>query len=198
MRLLLGLCLAALVVACTSTPSRVGDPEAAWRERQDRLSAVTSWTATGRIAIRTEEEAWHATLQWVQREGSYRIRLMAPLGQGTVQIAGDDSAVVLRTSKNQIYRAVDPETLLHDTLGWWVPVTGLRFWLTGLDDPAGPPPERRLDAAGRLEHLDQSGWTIEYHRYEGDSPLDLPTKLRLSNERLAMRVVVNRWEFERP
>lgn len=198
MRRLLALCLALSVVACTSAPPRVADPEAAWQQRRDKLSAVTGWTITGRIALRTEENAWHATLHWVQRESAYRIRLMAPLGQGTLQITGDDSRVTLRTSENEVYRAVDPESLLSDTLGWSVPVKGLRFWLTGLDDPYGPPPEHRLDVAGRLEHLNQSGWAIDYERYEGDEPLALPTKLQLRNEGLAMRVVVNRWELERP
>ena len=198
MRRLLGLGLALLLVACTSAPPRVADPEAAWQERRDKLSGIDAWTVTGRVAIRTEEEAWHATLHWVQQQDAYRIRLMAPLGQGTVQIAGDDTRVTLRTPENQEYRAVDPESLLSDTLGWSVPVKGLRFWLTGLDDPYGPPPERRLDVAGRLEQLDQSGWTIDYERYEGEGPLALPTKLQLRNERLAMRVVVNRWDLERP
>ncbi len=159
MRRLLGLGLALLLAACTSAPYRAADPEAAWQERRDRLSAIDGWIVTGRVAIRTEEEAWHATLHWVQRHDAFRIRLIAPLGQGTVQIAGDDGRVILRTSENRVYRAVDAESLLTDTLGWSVPVKGLRFWLTGLDDPYGPPPERRLDMSGRLEQLDQSGWT---------------------------------------
>ncbi len=198
MRRLLGLGLATLLVACASAPPRVADPEAAWQERRDKLSALTAWTATGRIAIRTEEDAWHATLRWVQDNGRYRIRLIGPLGQGTVQIAGDDSRVVLRTSANDVYRAVDPETLLTDRLGWSVPVKGMRYWLTGLDDPYGPPPEHRLDVAGRLEHLSQSGWAIDYERYEDDEPLALPTKLKLRNQHLALRVVVNRWELDQP
>ncbi len=198
MRRILGLGLAVLLAACTSAPYRAADTEAAWQERRDRLSGIGAWTVTGRVAIRTEEEAWHATLHWIQRQDAYRIRLMAPLGQGTVQIAGNDTRVILRTSENRVYRAVDPESLLSDTLGWSVPVKGLRFWLTGLEDPYGPPPERRLDVGGRLEQLDQSGWTIAYQRYEGEGLLALPTKLELRNERLAMRVVINRWELERP
>ncbi len=115
-----------------------------------------------------------------------------------MQIAGDDSRVVLRTSANDVYRAVDPETLLTDRLGWSVPVKGMRYWLTGLDDPYGPPPEHSLDVAGRLEHLSQSGWAIDYERYEDDEPLALPTKLKLRNQHLALRVVVNRWELDQP
>ncbi len=198
MRRLLGVGLAALLAGCASAPPKVADPEAAWQERRDRFAGLTNWTATGKVAIRTEEEAWSATLHWVQDQAEYRIRLIAPLGQGTLQIAGDDSRVELRTSEDKIYHAVDPESLLSDTLGWSVPVKGLRFWMTGLDDPYGPPPEHRLDVSGRLQHLSQSGWSIDYQRYEDDAPLALPTKLKLHNKGLAMRVVVNRWELERP
>ena len=74
----------------------------------------------------------------------------------------------------------------------------MRYWLSGLDDPHGPPPEHRLDVAGRLEHLSQSGWAIDYERYQGDEPLALPTKLKLRNQHLALRVVVNRWELDQP
>ncbi len=192
------LALTIVLVACTTPPPRVADPEAAWQQRRDKLSAVSSWTATGRIAINTEEEAWNATLHWVQRQNAYRIRLIAPLGQGGVQITGDESAVVLRTSDNELYKAADPESLLYDSTGWSLPLSGLRYWLTGLDDPNGPPPVWTLDVAGRLERLDQAGWVIDFQRYQEEGFPALPTKLRLRNERVAMRIVVNRWELSRP
>ena len=190
--------LTLFLVACASKPPRVADPEAAWQQRRDRLSAVSSWTATGRIAINTEEEAWNATLHWVQKQDAYRIRLIAPLGQGALQITGDESAVMLRTSDNQIYRAADPESLLYDNTGWTLPLAGLRHWLKGLDDPSGPPAVRTLDAAGRLERLNQAGWVIDYQRYQDDESAGLPTKLQLESERVAMRIVVNRWELNGP
>ena len=98
MRRLLGVGLAALLAGCASAPPKVADPEAAWQERRDRFAGLTNWTATGKVAIRTEEEAWSATLHWVQDKAEYRIRLIAPLGQGTLQIAGTDQPRVSESS----------------------------------------------------------------------------------------------------
>lgn len=191
--------LAALLAACAPmppTPPLGADLEAAWRARRSDLADLSHWTATGRILIRTEDEAWSATLQWVQQGESYRIRLIGPLGQGTVQVSGDARGVTLRTSDG-IHRAASPRALMSDTLGWWVPVGGLRYWMTGLDDPQGPAAVvSRLDPFGRPESLDQAGWAIEFQRYASDQPLALPTKLSLQGERLSVRVVVKRWEYQ--
>ena len=192
--------LAVLAVACSPrpTPTPVSpDPETAWQVRRSSLAALTNWTATGRVIVKTEERGWKATLNWVQRDGAYRIRLTAPLGQGTVQLSGDDRGVVMRTSDERMYWARDPETLLLDTVGWSVPVEGLRYWMRGLDAP-DTPSTAHLDDLGRLDNLAQSGWVIEYERYTDVRPVELPAKLVLANERVDLRIVINRWDLDAP
>ncbi len=196
---LLFLGLAVLTAACTTLPVSTPppDPSIAWNAHRAAVSAVSRWTVTGRISIQTEKESWNATLRWEQDGAAYRVRLIAPLGQGTVQIAGDPAGVTLRTADDRVYRARDPETLLRDTLGWSVPIRGLRYWMLGRDDPATPAAAPGLDSQGRLERLHQNGWSIRYLRYASEQSLDLPTRLDLSNERLQVRIVVTRWQLAR-
>ena len=53
--------------------------------------------------------------------------------------------------------------------------------------------DRKLDAAGRLESLEQQGWIIAY-RYPGDARADsLPERITLRGEGLSGRVVVRTW-----
>jgi len=193
------LALAALLAACAPmppTPPSSADLEAAWNARRSDLAGLCDWTAIGRILIRTEDEAWSATLHWVQQGETYRIRLIGPLGQGTVQVSGDARGVTLRTSDG-VHHAASPRALMSDTLGWWVPVGGLRYWMKGLDDPHGPAAVvSRLDPLGRPERLDQAGWEIEFQRYASDQSLALPTKLSLQGEQVSVRVVVKRWEYQ--
>lgn len=196
-RLAVALFAVALSACATFPPARSPDPQAAWQARHISLARLSTWTVTGRVLIKAEERSWNATLFWVQRDGAYRIRLIAPLGQGTVQLSGGDGGVVLRTSNNQVFTAQDPQTLMLDTLGWSVPVDGLRYWMRGLDDPRTPAVVR-LDARGRPETLEQAGWVIDYQRYADGAPPELPTKLALANQALSVRILVSRWELDKP
>jgi outer membrane lipoprotein LolB len=196
-RLAVALFAVALSACATVPPARSPDPQAAWQARHISLARLSTWTVTGRVLIKAEERSWNATLFWVQRDEAYRIRLIAPLGQGTVQLSGGDGGVVRRTSNNQVFTAQDPQTLMLDTLGWSVPVDGLRYWMRGLDDPRTPAVVR-LDARGRPETLEQAGWVIDYQRYADGAPPELPTKLALANQALSVRILVSRWELDKP
>ena len=54
-----------------------------WRSHQARLAGLEQWKFRGRIAIQMDKEGWTATLQWRQQQGSYSLRLIAPLGRIT-------------------------------------------------------------------------------------------------------------------
>lgn len=183
--------------ACSSTPPRpaADDPNAAWRTRSEVLRAVDHWTAVGRIAVRTEEEAWNASLRWEQRGESYRIRITAPMGQGAMQLSGEPGRVVLVTSENERFSARDPETLIFDHLGWRMPVSGLRFWIQGLADPATSTGQLILRDDGYPRRLVQSGWTVRYLRFGEEQPAAFPNKVFLDRGELSVRIVVNRWDL---
>lgn len=199
MRSVVPILAACLLAACSSVPPLTPDAasDEAWVQHRAALADLTEWTVTGRISIQSEDQAWNATLYWRQRGDSYRIRLLAPLGQGTVQVAGDANGVTLRTPDNETFDASDPETLLFDALGWRLPLDGLRFWLRGLDAPGSGPAERRLDPWGRLGALRQDGWDIDYRRYAEDTDPALPAKVFLKRGPLAVRIVVNQWRLGR-
>ncbi|HLA74858.1 MAG TPA: lipoprotein insertase outer membrane protein LolB, partial [Gammaproteobacteria bacterium] len=82
-----------------------------------------------------------------------------------------------------------------------LPVSGLRYWVLGLPDPAAPPAaqDRELDGLGHLTRLRQSGWDIEFRRYSPVTTVDLPNKIFLTNQaagvRLEVRLAVEQWEL---
>lgn len=190
MRSLFLIGLAVLLQACTVMPAGQVGSAGYGGDRAD----LATWTATGRIHIQADEESWQATLYWRQADDRYRIRLIAPLGQGTVELRGDAGGVILRTTKGEEYAAADPETLMTDTLGWRVPVDGMRFWMVGRVAPGRTVERRRVNEAGLLTEFEQSGWRIRYLRYSAESGIALPAKLVLETPRFSIRVVVSRWE----
>lgn len=182
-----------LLAGCGTAPTRPppDDRDQAWQRHRAAVAGLEKWRLTGRIAIHTQGEGWHATLDWRQEPGQYDIRLIAPLGQGSVRLQGQGGQVALHTEEGTSY-AGNAEALLYRRLGWRVPVEALRHWVLGLPAP-GAVAERRLDAYGRLAYLEQADWKIEFREYTGAAGRELPERVFVSNHRARVRLAVGRW-----
>lgn len=197
MRFLSVLILATAVAGCAEiSPVPVGQEadQSAWERHQKIINDLDLWTITGRVAVQTGEEGWSATLYWQQDRENYTMRFIAPLGQGTYQLNGDNRQVSLITADNKHFQASDPEDLLMDNLGWSVPVHGLRYWVRGVPEPGIETENIIIDEQGRMTDLQQSGWRISISRYTEQDGTDLPGKLFMSNDRFKLRIVVQDWK----
>lgn len=189
--------LLTLLSACSTVPPRapVADIEQAWKLHQQTLTPLNNWSLSARIAIRANDDGWHGTLLWQQQKSQYTIQFIAPLGQGTLQLSSDQQHGAKLLAEDKTYRADSAEELLHRHLGWHFPVDALRYWVVGLPYPTSEKnPEQRLDPYGRLEHLQQGGWKVEFKRYGQVGELELPEKIFISNHRLNLRLIVEQWE----
>jgi outer membrane lipoprotein LolB len=54
---------------------------------------------------------------------------------------------------------------------------------------------RVYDEAGRLSHLEQSGWSIDYQRYQLVEGAAVPAKMQLAHEDIDVRLVINQWQL---
>lgn len=178
---------------CATAPRLppAADPAQAWQAHRQQLAGVQNWQITGRIAIRTEDEGWHASLDWHQQAQGYLINLTGPLGQGSVQLEGDGRRVTLRSGEEAVVDD-DPERLLYHQLGWRVPVPALRYWVVGL--PAPGPAEQELNEQGLLARLRQADWSIEFRDYAPQDGLVLPGRIFVSNHKAQVRLVIDRFE----
>lgn len=171
----------------------VDDVDRVWLERQQRLSAIKAWAVEGRLAIRTDDDAWSATLQWAQKEQLYMMRVIAPLGQGTYEVKRGYGKVSLLTAENELYEAEDAESLMLNNLGWSVPVEGLKYWIRGLPDPDYRIENIKVDEHALMTELEQSGWKISFSRYSEEEQYILPGKIVLNNERVKITVLAKDW-----
>lgn len=190
-RLLLLLVLA--LAGCAPRPPLTDEYPARWREHAEAVKAWRAWELQGRVALQMGEEGWHARLHWSQHDGRYRILLSGPFGQGGIRLEGDERQVLLRQG-DRVSRAGSAEGLMRRELGWSLPVEGLRSWVLGLPaDRAAARPA--FDTDGQLAQLRESGWTLEYGRYEAQADgVSLPTRLQLENGDLRVKLVVDRWQ----
>ena len=164
-----------------------------WQANREKNIKLEKWKLKGRIALSMERQAWTASLQWVQDRQNYQLRIIAPLGQGSIELEGDGHGVTMQIAKDKVLHADAPETLLRKSFGWSVPVSGLKYWVRGI-----PAPDRRvkkmfLDDAGRISEMQQSGWQVTYSRYSSQGSVELPGKIVLQNGRLKLRLIIRDW-----
>lgn len=186
-----------VLTGCATAPPAIDMEEVrgAWQRHAAEVATLDHWFLKGRVALRTPEDGWSASLHWRQLGGQFNLRLIAPLGQGTIELFGrTDGQVTLVDSENQRYTAADAETLMRETLGWSVPVAGLTYWVRGLPARDGKIQMIEPDAEGRLRALEQSGWQLEIEDYTHVLGRDLPKKLTVSNDQLTVKLVVQSWE----
>lgn len=192
MRLPILLLTALFAAGCATAPKPDVAPGRAWEVRQQALSEIRQWQLSGRIAVRTEEEAAHGRLQWRQEGEQFDVRISGPFGSGTVRLAGDPAGATLWIDRKEPVRSSDPEILLYYQTGWWIPLGALRYWVLGMPAPQIEY-ERKLDAHGRIELLRQSGWEIRFLDYEQRNGLELPGRIFVSKGDGEVKVVVQRW-----
>jgi outer membrane lipoprotein LolB len=180
-----GLFLTLLLTACAATPPLGSSRSAA---------EFTDWQLDGRIALTHGEQGWHASLLWLERADGYQLKLSGPLGQGGFQLAGDENGVVLVDAEGHSSYARDGDALLVQTTGWHLPVEGMRYWVRGLPVPDV---EARsvYDESGRLSRLEQSGWIINYQRYQLVEDVAVPSKMQLERDDVSVRLVIKQWQL---
>lgn len=192
-----------LVQACTVAPPRApsAPPEILWEQRQARLAALDHWRLEGRIGFVSGKDSGSASLYWEQRGEHYELRVVAPLGRGSLRIEGSPEGVVLHTDEGDEWHSADAEYLLWERTGWIIPVTSLRYWIIGLPAGHNVLESYRLDPWGRLETLKHRTWQVQYDRYRqaGDVELpanvELPAKLQVQGPDLTIKVAVTDWDL---
>ncbi|HXH54593.1 MAG TPA: lipoprotein insertase outer membrane protein LolB [Gammaproteobacteria bacterium] len=163
--------------------------------RNQNLAYLKDFEVIGKIGFSDGKQGGNASVVWEQHPQSYQIRLYGPLGSQAIQIKGEPNRVSLTKTDGKIITANTPEALVHQELGWVIPVSGLRYWLRGLPAPGTAPKKMLLDGSNRLWQIDQQGWKIQYQAYKSIEGRDVPYKLLLTNGSIRLKFIFDRWSL---
>ena len=159
-------------------------------------AAFSDWRVDGRVAIQRGNEGWSAKLRWHRAAERFRLRLIAPLGRGTYQLAGDDRHVELSVPDGRTFVSRDPQALMDEHLGWSIPVSGAEYWLRGLVAPTSEPRFVHRDDNGLLKDFEQDGWRVSVLKRTQIEGHALPAKLFMHHGDLKVRIVVASWTLD--
>jgi len=193
--LLLLLCTA--LTACITMDKRPALDNAARSALTQRLQKVTHWRFDGRVSLSTEEESWHGSIHWRQQGDHFHIRIIAPLGQKTLDISGDRYFARIKDSNGEYAEGSDIEQLVARQLGWRLPLYGLLHWVKAVPAPQYPLQSMITSEKGMVEKLRQADWLAEYRGYRDVDDVVLPVKIFMENDHFKLRLAIRHWVLEK-
>lgn len=160
----------------------------------ESTAALSSWELSGALAARNQKRGWTAVLNWLQQgPNQYQIRLMGPLGGGSVIIEKHGNRVTFRDGGKKI-SSNNADELLQKKTGVRLPVKNLYYWVRGLPAPGATQSIQR-DANHYLTGFNQAGYSIAYSAYTSVSGMTLPSKIRLQGHGVLIKLVIKHWRI---
>ena len=165
--LLISLAVTAALASCASMPSTPRS-NAAVAPYRDNVELA------GRIAINYsrdgKKESLNGKFTWQQSKSNTDVSLISPTGQTVAVINVTPSSATLRENGKPPRSAPDLDALTRQTLGWTLPVSGLRDWLQGYAiDSDG---KRFVATPANDNVITRDGWKLEYVSWQEPSQSD--------------------------
>ena len=182
--------LALFLGACAQVPVKPATPA------QAEATARTQIDYTGRFAVKyndqngTEKNAY-GNFNWHQDGETVSVELKSPLGQTLAVIESAPASATLELPNRPPQTAAKVDDLMHDALGFSLPVSNLRYWLQPSAAPGSKATTDTDARNGRIKELRQDGWTVDYYEYTDDNNVK---RMNLTHEEppLAIRIVIDR------
>ena len=153
------------------------------------------FVAGGRVAAKVDGKSYSAKFSWKSSKKVDDISIFSFLGNSIAQIKVKGEKFTLKTNDGKFFRTGSAEEVTSRVLGWSLPVSGLRYWITGNVDPKKPASTSFLEAPRRPLEILQDGWRVEYRSYIDESRL--PKKILLSHEKMKLRIIIDKWVLPR-
>ncbi|RQS66307.1 lipoprotein localization protein LolB [Burkholderia sp. Bp8963] len=157
------------LAGCASTPPSASAPSA------DALQTAATHAYHGRFAVQYSDRLGkpqnvYGNFDWQEHGDDVLLELRSPLGQTLAVVKSSPREASLELPNRQPKFATDVGELMQNTLGFALPLAGLRYWLLPTPAPATPAQTvRDPDDGTRIKQIRQDGWTIDYIAY-ADAP----------------------------
>lgn len=188
---LFGSVLALLLSACATAPASLSQATVgAYRDTID---------LNGRLSVNYTKDGKPETLSgqftWIQTPAAVDVTLGSSFGTvAKIRVTPESASLTQSDKAPRVARDID--TLTAQTLGWSLPVSGLREWLQGYATGA----DGKLFAASPANNsvTTKDGWKVTFVNWqEGDAARPAPKRIdaqrpaTLNVEELSIRIVID-------
>lgn len=157
---------------------------------------------SGRLSVQYQQNGKPQSMQgkfsWAQSGELTSIALLTPLGQTVAKIEIAPGQASLQQAGEPLRIATDISELTTRTLGWPMPVAGLRSWLQGFTLEANG--DQRPVRPDTLSGFNSDGWQVRYISWQGEANSPAYPK-RIDLERatadagnIGLRIVIDSWQ----
>ncbi|SUA90533.1 outer membrane lipoprotein LolB [Pandoraea pulmonicola] len=152
----------------------------------------------GRFSVRYEQNGeprnTYGNFDWQQSGENAVVQLLDPLGQTQAIVRENPRGASLELPGKAPLTGPRLEDVMHDALGFALPVGGLRYWLRMQSAPGSRGSIEHDPRTQRPTHLKQDGWTIDYQAFFDGTPLRvkrIDLSRDLDGSPLAVRLVID-------
>lgn len=169
--------------------------------KANSVKALTQWQANGKIAIISENKRQSANFNWLQHNEDYKTYFNTFLGINVLTVKRDSEGLMI-TVEGNTYQGDNPEQLVFDLTGWWLPMDQLSHWLKA--DVSGEEGSITRNAQGQINqfipHCSQTlcstDYVINYGAYRQVEQLLLPHSVTLQANgltRQTLKIKIQQW-----
>jgi len=155
----------------------------------------------GRFSVTYEQsnrpQSVQGRFQWQQQGQRIDIDLMSPLGQTMAKLTITPNSATIQQTGKEIKVADNVAELTEQTLGWSLPVAGMRDWLQGFNRTTTN--QRQIARPNENDQFDTEGWHIQYVSWQQNSVSDYPKRIDVTRtspqlHQLSLRIIIDQWE----
>jgi len=185
------------MVGCSSLQTLPSLPSLTQTERSFHDNILIQ----GRFSVAYEQnnrpQSVQGRFQWQQQGQRIDIDLMSPLGQTMAKLAITSNLATIQQTGKDIKSAPNIAELTEQTLGWSLPVAGMRDWLQGFNRSTSN--QRQLVRPNENDQFDNEGWHIHYVSWQQNSVSAYPKRIDLTRtspqlHQLSLRIIIDQWE----
>lgn len=175
-------CFLLLITSCTTTINK--NDKYALNGINPLKSPPQSWQISAKLGIRSPQKNGSVTINWQQTGEEFIIKVQGPLGQGSAVISGTQYNAEIKQPGKPILQSNNVDELVFDTFGWTLPFDNFIHWVVATANPKKAIANISYDPTlETLSTLEQSGWALEYSRYEPVDTWVLPGRIRATHFR---------------
>lgn len=165
-------------------------------QRQKELKALTAFSLSAGIYVKTPEKGVSGSLEWQQQGDYYQASMQNMFGLNVFAISTNKTGAEVKVD-GQTHTAESAAVLLDYLSGWSLPIEEMPLWLKGMAGQSAN--TLSYDALGRLQSftlLDNQGreWQVSYPEFFANR-LALPKRILLESADTRIKLAIREWQL---